>query len=305
MKTCLRAHRIPTGDAVRYWVDETCWAEIQQPDPRIETRLGWAKSPFSRDGLVRGLASPERQQLDGLLDLFDEHGLCVDEVGRSAMSTIHVAVAGSGRLARGIAQGLLRAGGMQLTCHDPARPDRTIWGQGTQISGGQAMAHWLRPRHHVRVRALHDVAAMARAEVDLVVVAPDRAEADRVLLSQLTRHDLPHLVVGCHGDIGRIGPLVLPGRTPCVTCHDLALGVTDPAWPRVLAHLCRMRTAAHPAMENWIAARTVLEVGWMARSLGSAEHLVGCVEFHDLQHPRPRRSTFGDHDDCGCCWSPV
>ena len=37
--------------------------------------------------------------------------------------------------------------------------------------------------------------------------------------------------------IGIVGPLVIPGRSACLHCLDLARAERDPAWPQVLAQI--------------------------------------------------------------------
>ena len=58
---------------------------------------------------------------------------------------------------------------------------------------------------------------------------------DPVVLADLMRQRVPHLVVHADEAIGVVGPLVLPGRSACVRCVDLSKAARDPAWPRILA----------------------------------------------------------------------
>ena len=58
---------------------------------------------------------------------------------------------------------------------------------------------------------------------------------DPVVLAELMRDRVPHLVVGGDEAIGVVGPLVTPGRSACVRCLDLSRAARDPAWPLVLA----------------------------------------------------------------------
>lgn len=304
MPTRVRAHRISTSHAVRYWVDETCWAELPDADPRVESRLLGADGWATRARLHRGLSQDDQRCLDGLLDLFTDHGLAVAHPCRQPLASLQVAVIGSGQLARHLTQGLLRSGIPRLDCHDPSPPDPHVWPGSRHSTGGAALARWLRPRNGQRVRSIDEVAELADQGTQLVLVAPDRAEADRMVLDQLVRHDLPHLVLGCHGEVGRIGPLVLTGRSPCMTCHDLARTQGDPQWPQVLARLMGLPAQPDASVASAVAARAVLEVGWLLRSLDNAARLEGHVEMIDLQHPQSRSVDFTHHPDCGCCWRP-
>lgn len=65
--------------------------------------------------------------------------------------------------------------------------------------------------------------------------------ADDVLDSrhgdELVRQDVPHLAVVVSADRAVVGPLVLPGLTPCLRCLDLHRRDRDPEWPQVVAQL--------------------------------------------------------------------
>ena len=62
--------------------------------------------------------------------------------------------------------------------------------------------------------------------------AVDVCEADALLAA-----DRVHLAVVTGGEQLVIGPLVLPGRSPCLRCLDLHRTDRDPAWPHVVAQL--------------------------------------------------------------------
>jgi len=51
------------------------------------------------------------------------------------------------------------------------------------------------------------------------------------------RRDIPHLPVVFSDREVRIGPLVTPGRGPCLHCLDLTLTDIDAAWPRIASQL--------------------------------------------------------------------
>jgi hypothetical protein len=69
---------------------------------------------------------------------------------------------------------------------------------------------------------------------DLVVIAPV-TPLDGVLANELTALGIPHLLAAAFEGHGMVGPLVLPGRTACLHCLDLARRDSDPAWPIVTA----------------------------------------------------------------------
>ncbi len=50
-------------------------------------------------------------------------------------------------------------------------------------------------------------------------------------------HGIPHLALTCDDGAATLGPLVLPGVTSCLACHDLLRADLDPSWPLVRAQL--------------------------------------------------------------------
>lgn len=79
-------------------------------------------------------------------------------------------------------------------------------------------------------------AAGAPAGIDLVVLADDLAPDPR-LVRDLQACGVPHLPVLLRDGTGLIGPLVIPGRSACLTCVDLHRTDRDPAWPALAAQL--------------------------------------------------------------------
>ncbi|MDX3225723.1 ThiF family adenylyltransferase [Streptomyces sp. ME19-01-6] len=64
----------------------------------------------------------------------------------------------------------------------------------------------------------------------LAAYAPDPAGAEPLLAS-----GTPHLYAGVLEATGVVGPLVLPGITPCAGCAAVGRGEREPTWPRMLA----------------------------------------------------------------------
>jgi bacteriocin biosynthesis cyclodehydratase domain-containing protein len=96
---------------------------------------------------------------------------------------------------------------------------------GTSQAGGVARAiHRVAPE----VRTADDASRMP----DLAILT---GRPDPVVLAELMRDRVPHLVVHADEAIGVVGPLVTPGRSACVRCLDLSRAARDPAWPLILA----------------------------------------------------------------------
>lgn len=118
----------------------------------------------------------------------------------------------------------------------------------------------------------------------------------------LVAADLPHLpVVRTHDGI-RIGPLVLPGQTPCLRCGDLARRDADPRWPLLAARLAGLPA---PACRREIELIAALELGLVLESLADARRATG---HWPAALPRsPVRAAgaapltpSGFHPGCGC-----
>jgi hypothetical protein len=101
---------------------------------------------------------------------------------------------------------------------------------------------------------------------DLVVVAPPRAEADRVAVRGLTEAGLPHLVTALGFGQATLGPFVLPGVTACLNCVDLTRREADPAWPLIAFQIAQMTPRDDPLLADWLAAGVATQV---------AAHLAG------------------------------
>ncbi|MGN6301389.1 MAG: hypothetical protein ACTHN8_09910 [Angustibacter sp.] len=138
-----------------------------------------------------------------------------------------------------------------------------------------------------------------RADVHVLVRtdAVDVCEADALVAT-----DQVHLaVLGC-ADHVVIGPMVLPGRSPCLRCLDLHRADRDPAWPHVVAQLVRQRAGTAPRE----TASTVLAAGLAA--LQVLAQLDGCAApasvGRTLEVVLPdglvERRRWRPHASCGC-----
>ena len=118
----------------------------------------------------------------------------------------------------------------------------------------------------------------------------------------------PHLPVRAYAATGVCGPLVVPGLTPCLRCHDLHRRDADPAWPLIgvqwaqctdrqapvdslLAHQLACLTIA--LLRRWIDAPEAHEE-WAGRAYAITlpDHVVTVEE-------RPA------HPLCGCQWDAL
>lgn len=142
----------------------------------------------------------------------------------------------------------------------------------------------------------------AEADSELVVLAGPAVEPDRSVTDDLFRSGRTHLVVRLEPDRAVVGPLVHPGRTPCVRCQDLSRVHLDPAWPHLLAQLCREPVEAPPALREWAATTASVQVqAWLGG--GTPEACGGSLEL-TLPDYRLRTRPWPAHPGCGCVLPP-
>jgi hypothetical protein len=221
--------------------------------------------PCTAEELGTLLPQLDQRWLDWLVDRLDDAGLITttDPVRQPTL-----AVVGAGALAAAVAAALEGAG-LSPACLDPV-----------------------------------GFAALPPAvdEPELIVLAVGAAEPDRAITDDLFRNGRTHLVVRLEPDRGVVGPLVQPGRTPCVRCQDLSRVRLDPAWPHLLAQLCREPVKPAPVLLEWVAATTAVQVrAWL--SGGVPETCGGSLEL-SLPDYRLRTRGWPAHPGCGCVLPP-
>jgi hypothetical protein len=135
---------------------------------------------------------------------------------------------------------------------------------------------------------------------DLVILADTHC---RELPDSLVRDGIPHLATTASEAIGVVGPLVLPGRTACLRCLDLARAERDPAWPLILAQL-NACAADPPACDTVLAATVAAQAAAQALSLIDRAAPASAVSNGTLELVLPdwqwRRRTWQPHHRCEC-----
>jgi len=131
----------------------------------------------------------------------------------------------------------------------------------------------------------------------LTVVATDTQEPDRCLTDALARAGRVHLITRLEADRAVVGPLVVPGATPCVRCQDLVRCRYDPSWPLLVAQLCRARAAVDQVLLGWAAATTVLQL--RCHLAGGVADAVGRTVEVGPDHVL-RTRDWPVHPECGC-----
>ncbi len=137
---------------------------------------------------------------------------------------------------------------------------------------------------------------------DLLVIV-SVGEPSRAVFERPTLSGLAHLLVVIDEDRVRLGPLVLPGRTPCVACHDLHRADWDRAWNALLPQLGRYTGVLTPPALDAVTTHTAaveLAVEVLAHCDGRGTRTIG--QFLAVGPGHDERSlwplTF--HHGCAC-----
>lgn len=139
------------------------------------------------------------------------------------------------------------------------------------------------------------------ARPDLVVMVR-KDLIDTLSYDKLVQERLPHLaVVGAINTV-TIGPLVIPGHTPCLRCLDLHRRDRDPCWPQVAAQL----TAQHPSRESGELALTTTAAGLACLQVLNfldgqvCPATIGRTLTVSLPDGLPKARRWPGHPGCGC-----
>ncbi|MGC5167179.1 thiamine biosynthesis protein ThiF [Luteimicrobium sp. DT211] len=216
-----------------------------------------------------------------------------------------VLVAGTGRTGAGVAQALAAAGVGTLLLHD-ARPVL-----GTDVGvGGLVLADVGRRRDaavaaHVAASspatAVRTGADATSGDPDLVVLVSHRAP-DVARATRLVGAGTDHLAVVIEEAGAVVGPLVVPGRGPCLRCVDLHHRDADSRWPTMAVQL-RQRYEGAAAPEETVTATTAaaLAAGQVLAHLDGlpTTALAASLEVR-LPAAVPRIRRWHPHPRCGC-----
>jgi len=123
------------------------------------------------------------------------------------------------------------------------------------------------------------------------------------LQADLMQDQIPHLVASASEAIGVVGPLVVPGRSACLRCLDLARTDHDPAWPLILAQIADRRpdpVACDAPLAAAVSAQAVTQaLAFIDHPADAGAVLNGTLELV-LPSWQWRRRTWLPHRDCYC-----
>ena len=247
-----------------------------------------------------GLRPDERERLSADLACL---ALLRDDGGVPALALrrdVSVLVVGAGRVGAPLAVALATAGvgAVDVVDDDVTRPQDTgVGGLGLRDVG--------RPRGQAARELVHLAAPSSSGlpvtRPDLVVLASGRDDV-RERARRLVLDGTAHLLVEVREATGVVGPLVLPGRSPCLRCLDLTRSDLDPAWPVLAAQLPaagEADTGCDGPLALAVVAQAVMQVLAIADGTTSPAALGGTLEMA-LPDWRWRRRSWPTHPDCGC-----
>lgn len=254
-------HQLDAGSRM-IGLDPVSALVVDDLDPALAELIGELRRPvapteFAARAAARGVAATDAyvllQALHEASELVDGAAQQRAEDHRGAAAVV---VQGTGPLTAGIVVGLVTAGigAVHLVTSDTVT--------GADLGTGLVDADVGRPRMAAIADAAGRIAPGAvvtpwpRTLVpDLIVLADEYP--DPVGVMDLLATGLAHLPVRLRDGVGVIGPLVLPGRTACLSCLDLQRRAYIPGWPMVAAQLAGRRGAADPAC---VLATTALAI---------------------------------------------
>jgi len=147
-----------------------------------------------------------------------------------------------------------------------------------------------------------------RGAVALVVLAPrdglDAYAPDPCSAEGLVEAGTPHLYGGVVEGTGVVGPLVLPGRSPCGGCILWSRAEREPSWPLVVGQwrTASRRRAGVPACD--VALATMVAGALASYALSFLDGDGGCAAGYRLRFALPHllaeTEQLRPHPDCSC-----
>ena len=223
-----------------------------------------------------------------------------------------ITVDGAGRVGATLV-GLLAAAGIGTLSVTDDRPMRSF----DIAPGGAGTGSISEPRAQAAMQAARRTSPATRSGLpkgrppDLYVLCPDGAYVELTTRDRLLADGTAHLLAHTYERVGVVGPLVLPGRTPCLHCLDLHRVDRDRDWPVVSAQLANparrlagvaAAAACDVVLASAVAAHAALAVLAYVDDPEVLPELAGALL--ELRPPagRLRRRVWGSHPACGCQW---
>lgn len=109
----------------------------------------------------------------------------------------------------------------------------------------------------------------------------------------------------------RIGPIIVPGKTPCLRCYELNR-IEDDFWREQVRQLRQLSSQGQPPkiasilIASLTASYVTLWLDGLSDSRPRAQHpLLGSQLILDLKTMQSRTEKWHNHPECGCLWLPT
>jgi len=155
--------------------------------------------------------------------------------------------------------------------------------------------------------------AWAEEEPDVVIIAggihPDALFAHPALHDPAVT-SRPHVPISAYGNVGVVGPLVIPGETSCLMCQQRHLRDSDRAWPVLVTQRMALATRVHPWPIDQIHAHALASHALLLlrtwRESPQTRHLwANRARYIWLPDGSVDDAARPMHATCGCTWSPM
>lgn len=152
---------------------------------------------------------------------------------------------------------------------DDAEAARAAWVESIDVLDGRC-------EYRMREALVEEgIAAGARENPGDIGVVLVEGAAAALQFARYLREDTAHLPVSLESGRTTIGPLIVPGDTPCLTCRDEHERDRDSAWPRMHAQLIGRRSGPISIARIAEAATLVARLLMTTASLGSSVEVSG------------------------------
>jgi bacteriocin biosynthesis cyclodehydratase domain-containing protein len=210
-----------------------------------------------------------------------------------------VGIHGTGRVGAQTAMLLAAAGVGTLSCLDETplqHADLSPGGLPRVAAGSRGRMTAVRAG---RFTGMTRASTRRLTPVTLALVTPASSEALPEIVSDV-RHE-PHLLACVRETVGLVGPLVVPGRTPCLRCMALGRGERDPHWPLLSAQLIGAPTTepCDVTLASLVASLAAMQALAFIDDDDEPQAIGGVLEF-DPAHASLRRRSVAAHPACGC-----
>lgn len=117
-----------------------------------------------------------------------------------------------------------------------------------------------------------------------------------------------HLPVRAYASMGVCGPLVVPGLTPCLRCHDLHRRDSDPAWPLLGVQWAQCADRHAPIdslLAHQLAGMTIALIRRWIDAPESVEEWATTAYRLELPSITAQTEQRPAHPLCGCQWDAL